>query len=227
MIKGIVFDLDDTLFPESAFVRSGFLAVNDYLKKQGINSFYKEAIYLFNTGKRGNIFNLVLDKLKIKYNREFINKLITIYREHFPSIKLYEDAEWAIQYFKDKYKLGLITDGFLVTQENKIKALGISQYFDVVICSDEYGRENWKPSPTPYLKVMEKLQLTGEELIYVGDNPTKDFITAKKLGWLTIQIKRSQGEYLNVDVNEDYKAHHLIHSLIELKDLLLNLDQAK
>ena len=225
MIKAIIFDLDDTLFPESEFVKSGFMSVDDYLKQQGIVGFYQEALYLFNQGTRGNIFNLALDQLKVDYDLDFIDKLVAVYREHLPTIVLYEDAKWAIQYLKDKYKLGIITDGFLVTQKNKVKALGIADDFDVVVFSDAYGRENWKPSSVPYTKVMEALQLRGEQLIYVGDNPAKDFVTAKKMGWLTIQIKRKQGEYLNIEVSEEYQAHFVIESLFELKDLLLGLEK--
>ncbi|MGG3907411.1 HAD family hydrolase, partial [Geobacillus stearothermophilus] len=178
-----------------------------------------------NQGTRGNIFNLALDQLKIDYDLGFINKLVAVYREHLPTIVLHEDAKWAIQYLKDKYKLGIITDGFLVTQKNKVKALGIVDDFDVIVFSDAYGRENWKPSSVPYAKVMEALQLKGEQLIYVGDNPAKDFVTAKKMGWLTIQIKRKQGEYLNIEVSEEYQAHFVIESLFELKDLLLDLEK--
>ncbi|MED5075840.1 HAD family hydrolase [Geobacillus stearothermophilus] len=225
MIEAIIFDLDDTLFPESEFVKSGFMAVDNYLKQQGIVGFYREALYLFNQGTRGNIFNLALDQLKVDYDLNFINKLVAVYREHLPTIALHEDAKWAIQYLKDKYKLGIITDGFLVTQKNKVKALGIADDFDVVVFSDAYGRENWKPSSVPYTKVMEALQLRGEQLIYVGDNPAKDFVTAKKMGWLTIQIKRKQGEYLNIEVSEEYQAHFVIESLFELKDLLLDLEK--
>lgn len=37
------------------------------------------------------------------------------------------------------YKLGLITDGFSITQGNKLKALDIENLFDIIVISEEFG----------------------------------------------------------------------------------------
>ena len=221
MIKALVFDLDDTLFPEHEFVQSGFQAVGDWIsEKYSIPGFFEVAWKLFAAGKRGNIFNLTLEDLGIEYEPFMIQKLLQIYREHQPTLFLHNDARWAINYFKDNQRLGIITDGYLTTQQNKVSALEIEQNFEIIVYTDLYGRENWKPSPFPYLKVMELTGCQGSECVYVGDNPRKDFVTAKKLGWLTIQICRQGGEYSTVRSEPGYEADRTILSLTELEAIL-------
>lgn len=221
MIKVLVFDLDDTLFSEHDFVRSGFQAVANWLeKKYSITNFFAVAWELFEQGKRGNIFNLALEEMGVKYEPEIIAELLQVYREHFPKIVLHNDAKTAISYFQSKKNLGIITDGYLRVQQNKVQALGIKTDFDWIIYTDFYGRDCWKPSPIPYLKAMEWSQATGSECVYVGDNPNKDFVTAKQLNWLTIQICREFGEYTNVITSSKYEADLRIESLIDLMEVI-------
>jgi len=72
---------------------------------------------------------------------------------------------------KKHYKLGLITDGNATVQKRKIEALNVRDFFDVIVLSDRYGSNMQKPSPSPYQKAMEKLEVKAPEAIYVGDNP--------------------------------------------------------
>ena len=217
MIKTLVFDLDDTLFLERDFVRSGFKAVDHWLIENcKIKSFFSIAWDLFESGKRNTIFNLTFEQLELEYDSSMIQQLLQVYREHKPSIHLYEDAKFVIKYFSRKANLCVITDGHLVAQKNKVSALGINDAFDVILYSDAYGREHWKPSLLPYLKIMEFTNSKGSECMYVGDNPHKDFVTAKKLGWKTVRIMRQEGEHKKNQVEESYKANLQIRSLYEL-----------
>lgn len=220
MIKAIIFDMDDTLFEEREYVISGFAALDEYLQQENVYGFYKQAVELFESGVRGNIFNRVLDLLHVSYDKKYILSLVDIYRNHQPEITMLEDAKRAIEILRPDYKLGLITDGYLNVQRNKANALGLENVFDMLIFTDQFGREHWKPSPTPYLEIMKHFQLEGHELVYVGDNPTKDFITAKKLGWKTVFIEREAGEYLGKVVFEEYRADYTINTLDDLIGLL-------
>lgn len=221
MIEVIVFDLDDTLFPEHEFVESGFQAVSNWLQAEySLPGFFEVAWHFFREGKRNNVFNLTLEELGFEYERSLIQELLQIYRKHKPIISLHEDAKWAITYFKKYYKLGIITDGYLLTQQNKVEVLKIEPSFDAIVYSDLYGRENWKPSLVPYQKVMSILGCQGNKCVYVADNPDKDFITAKKLGWLTVQICRVGGEYAKIIPKDSYDANFEINSLFDLKKII-------
>lgn len=221
MINVVVFDLDDTLFPEYQFVLSGFRAVGDWINTEYfVPDFYLTAKKLFEQNQRGNIFNTALEQLEIDYDSRLINQLVRIYREHKPDISLYDDANWALNYFKKYKRIGIITDGYLVTQRNKVFALGISRLVDTIVYSDEHGRNCWKPSTVPYLKVMEELGCRGDECVYIGDNPTKDFITARSLGWTTFQICREEGQYSGIRCEDKYQAKCKIASLYDLKEFI-------
>lgn len=220
MIKAVIFDMDDTLFAEKEYVLSGFSAVDQYLSEKGVSGFYEKSSELFRIGHRGSIFNDVLDYYNIKYSKSDIMKLVEVYREHKPTIAMFDDAKWAISKLENKYKLGLITDGNLNTQQNKAKALRLEKKFDVLIFTDEFGREHWKPSEKPYLTVKKFFNVEHHELIYIGDNPIKDFITARKLGWKTVHIVREGSEYSEVECSAEYEADFKIITLTDLPNLI-------
>ena len=217
MLRALVFDLDDTLYAERDFVLSGFQAVDGWLRlHHGVTGFQEVATTFFAAGERGNIFDLALQKMAATNQVKLVGEMVKVYREHIPSLTLYPDAGRAIAHFRGKLSLGIITDGYLQTQRNKVAALGLDREINAVICSDEWGRENWKPSPMPYQKLMDALACTGAECLYVGDNPAKDFVTARKLGWQTVHIVRAVGEYNSQGVPVGHAADHQVRSLDEL-----------
>ncbi|WP_432662635.1 HAD family hydrolase [Wukongibacter baidiensis] len=221
MIKGVIFDLDDTLIHEKEYIFSGFKVVSKKIEKdykidlhsQGVLS---DMIRLFNLNKR-NVFNRLLDSYGLGYSSKYIEDLIKLYRNHSPEIKLCDDARYIINYlYNKKVKLGIITDGYEVTQKNKLRVLDIDKYFDCIVITDEIGREYWKPSEVPYQIVQRQLGLEYEEMIYVGDNIEKDFITANRLGMGTVSITRKDGVYSELNMSEKYNAKYKVTSLNEL-----------
>ena len=221
MIRALVFDLDDTLFPEREFVQSGFKAVDEWLRTtRSIRGFQEKAAAAYDAGVRGHIFNLALRRLGMLDDWELVRQMVDVYRSHKPMIRLFADAAWALHRFGGEKQLGLLTDGYLEVQRRKVSALGIAHRFAAMVFSDEGGREAWKPSATPFEKVMTELQRRGKECIYVGDNPAKDFMAPKTLGWRTVQVRRAGGEYAAVEAPLAYQADAIIHSLDELEGLI-------
>ena len=198
-IKAILFDLDDTLYDEKQFVKSGFIKVTEFIEdKFKINKkdFYKILIDIFNNGSRGNIFNLALEKVNIIFDENIISSMVKIYREHNPKIRLAEDIKSLIIKLKEIYSLGIVTDGYFEVQKKKIQALKLEELFDSIIYTDKYGREYWKPNISGYKLVLEELgDILPEETVYIGDNPHKDFIGAKKLGITTVRLLYRNREY--------------------------------
>lgn len=223
MIKAVVFDLDDTLISEKEYIRSGFRAVSNKLAIE--NNMNEDYIYdvmkiTFNEDSK-NVFNRVLDKLEINYDIEYIKELIDYYRGHIPDIKLYEDAEYIIKtLYKKGIKLGMITDGYKITQRNKLQILNINDYFEHIVVTDELGRDYWKPHKKPYEIIKEKLNLDYKNMVYVGDNVSKDFVTANKLGMNTIVISREEGIYTGIKLEDEYLAKSRVISLIDIEGLI-------
>lgn len=213
-----IFDLDDTLYCEHDYVRSGFKAVAEFIANQ--NSFvtshllYKDFIDIWLSQGRGQIFNIICDKYNIAIN---ISLLVQVYREHKPELVLYDDAKEALTYFITRnIPMGLITDGDSTTQWRKVESLQLNKLFNFIIVTNDLGIEYWKPSAVPYKKVAEALNVPIEKCVYIGDNPNKDFITAKKLGMKTIRIVREIGDHMKTRLDNTYEADKEIYSLTEL-----------
>lgn len=223
MIKAVVFDLDDTLISEKEYVRSGFRQVaKKVADEHGLSSenVYELMYHTFDEDSK-NVFNRVLDKLSISYDMNYIKELIDFYRGHMPDIKLYDDARYIIEALYNKgIKLGMITDGYKITQRNKLEVLGISNYFDCIVVTDELGREFWKPHKRPYEIVKEKLGFEYENMVYVGDNVSKDFITANEFGMKTVFINREEGVYSGMKMDDDYLANLEVKTLFKVKEIL-------
>jgi len=220
-VKAVIFDLDDTLFPERSYVLSGFRAVGDWIHETySIRGFFETAARLFGEGHRGRIFDEVLSTLGVSADRPLIDSLISCYRNHHPEIRMYQDAERALARFECHATTGIITDGYLVAQKRKVAALGLEQLVDHIVYSDEFGRDHWKPSSVPYLMMMEMTGCTGPDCAYVSDNPLKDFVAAKALGWTTVQIRRIGGEYSKVVVDAAHSSDYEIFGLDDLANAL-------
>lgn len=223
-LKAIIFDLDDTLYSERDYVKSGFSAVDEYLqKKTGNEGFFRSAWTMYLNKVRGNTFNMALDEIGIEYDSGFISELVDTYRLHIPEISLSNGVSETLLKIRDKYPLGLITDGHHHSQRKKIEALGIENLFDCLIVTDELApeRKNWKPSPVPFEMMQEHFQANGNELIYIADNTKKDFISPNKLGWHSILYEGPNGEYgVLGDVPTENMATHTTNNFQHILDII-------
>jgi putative hydrolase of the HAD superfamily len=227
MITTVVFDLDDTLYDEIEYCKSGFRAVAAHLSEMQQNR-SNEQIYnilwvIFQAGNRTKTFDAALEKLKIPYDGKIIGELINIYRNHKPDISLPPDSREVLDTLKKQYTLALLTDGFLPAQQLKVQALGITNYFKCIIYTEELGREYWKPSPAGFEKLLEILQSAPEQTIYVADNEKKDFIAPNKLKLDTVRIIRPLSLHKYESDKPEEKARHIIHEINRLPDLLEGL----
>jgi len=220
LIKVIIFDLDDTLYEERIFVESGFRAVSEYIQKRfrvDKEDFFKVVMNILEREGRGYIFDTALRKYNL-YRKKLVDKLVRVYRSHKPGIKPYPGVKSLINSLKKKYKLGLITDGLGYVQRNKVKALGLERFFDFIIYTDDYSKRRSKPSSYSFKKALEYFNISPKEAIYIGDDPYKDFLGAKKLGIQTIRVL--QGRYRNVKARRNFRADYNIGKLTEIKSLL-------
>jgi len=224
MITTVIFDLDDTLFEEIDFCRSGFWAVARYLitlsdthsPETIFDAIWKCSI----TGDRGSTFDRALGELGIPSEPPLIHKMVELYRTHQPTLTLPADSRHILEELKDRYALGLLTDGFLPTQRLKVQALGIERYFQAILYTEELGREHWKPSPLGFQRLLETLGAHPEQAVYVADNETKDFIAPNRLGLLTVQLLRPQGLYRQPSALPEAAPKHRIDKLGRLAKLL-------
>jgi putative hydrolase of the HAD superfamily len=175
----IVFDLDDTLYKEVEYLKSAFREIARVLKKETGQDLFERMMGLYQTDKE--VFGTIIEEFQIQTYTK--NDLIEIYRNHKPDLHLEDHIADKLNEIKNSgIATGLITDGRSHTQRNKLKSLGLQNYFDEVLISEEFGSE--KPDPGTFKYIQDKLQ--GEKYVYIGDNIQKDFIAPNKLGWHTI-----------------------------------------
>ncbi len=229
MITTVVFDLDDTLYDEIEYCKSGFAAVAEFLADTRDSSLVSRPSFFgvlweqFTAGNRTKTFNTALEKLSMDYDDKLIGELIEVYRNHKPKITLPQDSRDVLCELSTKYTLALLTDGFLPGQELKVRALGIEKYFKLIVYTEQLGREFWKPSPAGFEKIMQTLGVKPENTVYIADNEKKDFIAPNKLGFLSIQLIRPARIHTDSSAEPDAAAQHTIRQISQLPELLEKL----
>jgi putative hydrolase of the HAD superfamily len=225
-MKAVIFDLDDTLYPEITFVMSGFRSVASLLSEQGygrVDDIFKLLCEILDKDGRGQIFDQVLTVLQPdgSVTQEQIMALVYQYRTHQPDIKLPTSTIQTLQTLKEQgTSIGIITDGMGSVQRRKIDSLNIDSLVDAVICTDELGSQHWKPSTLPYQIILNRLDTRPHDALFVGDNPAKDFLGANSLGITTFLTTEFITRSVKVPSNTflpDHTISSLNHILQQVK----------
>jgi len=221
-MKAVLFDLDDTLYPEIDFVKSGFRVVARHLaSRHSLNeaSLFQQMLDILQKDGRGKVFDTLLKTLGL-FNEVRVRALVFLYRSHKPKIGLYQDVLPVLKKIKKSgMRLGIVTDAMASVQKNKVVALGLERLFDIVIYTEELGEGCGKPSPVPFKSAVELLQVPASETAYVGNDPAKDFLAPNNLGMLTIQVARQMPPDYKV-VPPPTGAKHLVKGLSEILPII-------
>lgn len=215
--KGMVFDLDYTLYDEHAYF---FAIFEKFCKKfkchERLKAMRDSFLGLRPVSKDilGDILEIngfTQNKLRLK------NELFKMYTSINADVQPYEDAIFILNNLQSKnIKLGILTNGVIEAQRNKIRCLSISCYFNEIFFAYQLGEKFKKPHKDPFKEISKRLRIPSDRLIFVGDNPNTDFRGAKEIGGFTVRLKR--GIYYNMPVNEFIDIE--IKNLTEIGDIL-------
>jgi putative hydrolase of the HAD superfamily len=211
----ICFDLDDTLYDEISYVESGFRAVSVYTSEITGVSHKKILSFLLKDLERygrGQNFNRMLKEFKLQ-SLLCPEKCVSVYRNHLPKIELNKDGRECLDRFSD-HPVYIVTDGNSNAQNNKLDALGVRKLVSGCYATYDFGEKHSKPSPFCFELIMEKENSLAQNIVYIGDNPNKDFCGIKPLGFKTIRLMN--GPYKDLSVDSRLDADHKIRSLSEL-----------
>jgi len=210
----LVFDLDEVLYDEITFVKSGLDAVSNYLYTEFSIPRKKSKHYLDKRLRKGRegILDDLLHEFGL-YSKKRVKRCLSVYRFHRPKIQLYEDANDCLKRLK-KFPMYIVSDGNKIVQKNKLLALKLFQRVDHCYLTSNYGLQHAKPSPYCFLKICRRENVKPSEVIYIADNPNKDFVGIKPLGFKTIRLLK--GRYKNLKKAKKFEAEFTIKTLSQL-----------
>lgn len=221
----VVFDLDDTLYPERDFAISGFRAAGRWARETlGLEGLAEDMTRLLDEGHLGALFAMALAARMPDHTAAHLDDLRRAYRLNDPELSLFADAAGALDTFAALGPIGLITDGTLAMQQSKVRALGIAPRFHTIVYTDALGgdRAYFKPHQRAFERIEAAIGHAGDRFVYVGDNPSKDFVAPNALGWTTVWIDRPGRIHAAARMASGGEPHHRISSLHELDALLLS-----
>ncbi|AZN38497.1 HAD family hydrolase [Paenibacillus albus] len=215
-----VFDLDDTLYKEINYVYSGFQAVADNLEREygwSSETSFQFMKQVMEQKGRGAVFDELLIKHNM-YSKKLVRSCLAVYRRHYPVLQLSEDAENCLKRLQSEQAVVyIVTDGHKEVQSMKLKSLGLFSRVRKCYITHRYGISRAKPSPYCLLAIARREQTDPANIVYIGDNPVKDFVGIRPLGFRTIRIR--QGAHQHVQLTPEYEAEIDIFSLNELKSI--------
>lgn len=230
-LRAIFFDIDDTLFSTTVFAEKARRAAIDAMVAHGLRGDRDELMRELNEviAEFTSNYEHHLDKLLLRLPKEQINGrnpailvaagVVAYHETKSRELRVYDDVyEVMRELGKTGLLLGIISAGLTVKQAEKIVRLKITEFLDprAIFISDQIGIS--KPNPKLYRKACEAVSIDPKEAMYVGDNPKADVEPAKRLGMVSVWMRRSGRHTLDPGMPQpDYQ----IRNFHELRDLLL------
>lgn len=184
--KAVIFDLDDTLYDQASYIDQGFQRAARRVQKdfnlsgKQRTALLKKMRGLYKSSDRVRIFNRALEWLMPKMERQKINDyieqgLLYYYKLCPRKISVWPQAEALLDFLRrKKMRLGLVTQGQVVDQMNKLFELGLEDAFDAVEISGFYPASKAKPSPFMFKRILRRLDVSAGEALFVGNDFLKD-----------------------------------------------------
>jgi putative hydrolase of the HAD superfamily len=200
MIKGILFDMDNTLLDFMYYKRETAKATAKAMVKKGLPAKEKEIynrIFQIYEEKGIEYQKTCYDVVK-PYNLE-INLaekiqhagIIAYIKKKYEIIKPYNGVKRTLNKLKKmKLKLGIVSDAPRNKIWDRLILSGLEDEFEIIVSHSD--TLNFKPHPSSFQLALSKIKLKPREVIFVGDNPGRDIKGAKELGMKTCLAKYGQ-----------------------------------
>ncbi|GGK03189.1 hypothetical protein GCM10010123_36420 [Pilimelia anulata] len=194
----VVVDLDDTLYPQAAYLAGAADAVGRAAAGAGLpgpavgRALRRE---LAAGSDRGGTIDRALAACGVDPAPELVRELVAAFTAHAPAtLPRYPGADAALAALRDRYPVACLTDGAPAIQRAKLAATGLAAAFDAVVLSDELGgRAARKPHPAGLVAAAAALGVPADRVVMIGDRPGKDVAVARAVGARAIRVRT--GEY--------------------------------
>ena len=241
-IKGICFDLDQTLCNSEDFLYSYsdrsrqdytktaewqvYQFLKPYLKVVSWDSF----IHTYNISKK-EIKKLIpdraashsrylyiqraLENLNMRFKPDLVYTANSIYWEYVvQNMRLFPGVLEVLQVLKENHlKVCIVTDLTADIQNRKLQKLKIEKYVDYLVTSEEAGKD--KPNTRELTLALKKMNLKKEDVVVIGNNPKTDIQLAKNLNVRSVLFDYNR-KYTRDERNEP---DFYINNLEDFKDI--------
>jgi putative hydrolase of the HAD superfamily len=187
--RAVIFDLDDTLYPERRFALSGFAAVAQHTADvHGVPPLRAFAILrrAMRAGRRRRAFQDLAAECRLP--DDVIPRCVDVYRRHEPRLRLPRASRRALMDLRPEWKIGILTNGDPHIQARKVAALGVGRHVDAVVFAEATGAA--KPAACGFNEMLRRLEVDGDRAVFVGDHPVCDIAGARAVGMKTIRVRR-------------------------------------
>jgi haloacid dehalogenase superfamily, subfamily IA, variant 3 with third motif having DD or ED/haloacid dehalogenase superfamily, subfamily IA, variant 1 with third motif having Dx(3-4)D or Dx(3-4)E len=190
-IKCILFDLDNTLIDRqmAAYLTYQAIIHEDFpdLSEEEILKIVSEIMVWDGEGHidKELVFTPYIEKYGIQ------NKTWKTYHEIWP-IELpkytieFPDSCEVLEYVKQKYRIGLVTNGSVESQSEKINHTDLARHFEMILIPAEIGLQ--KPDERVFLEACRRMDVKPEACIFIGDGLKTDIIGSSSVGMKTIWV---------------------------------------
>lgn len=199
----VLVDLDDTLYPQAAWLTGAWAAVARAGARAGLDGVRLLAALRSvaeHGSDRGRIVDRALAAIGVPPARAagLVPGLVATFRAYRADrLDAYPGVVAELTALRTLVPVGVVTDGDPHIQRGKLAALGLTGSFDVVVYSDERrdaaDRPLRKPHPDPFRRALAALAVPAGHSYYVGDRPDKDVAGALAAGLQPIRVR--SGEY--------------------------------
>jgi putative hydrolase of the HAD superfamily len=218
-VKAVFFDLDGTLLDRNAslvkFIDGQYERFSKGLSLIDKQHFIKKFIELDCRGYvwKDREYSQLLEEMNITSLtwEELLEDYLLNFKHSCQPFRNLRKVLGTLQ--KTGMKLGLISNGKKQFQRENLSALGIAEYFDTILISEEIGLR--KPDPRIFQKGLDHLSVAAKESIFVGDHPENDVKAARTAGMLGVW---KRDEYW-ADAEADFIIDDLDELLYIIEDL--------
>lgn len=213
MSRAVVFDLDDTL---AVTERDRETLLSSAADRADVSlSFGREAYREAHrehsgTETRRPVFEALVGPEAPELTRA--------YREAIgEALRPVEGADTLLTTLRERYRIGLLTDGPGETQRDKLRRLGWSNVFDAAVVTGPLGAP--KPDRRAFEAITDALAVAPEQAIYVGDDPERDIAGANAAGLRPVQVRYPGGPDLHPDAAATVRREELGSLIARLEAL--------